>query len=66
LGGKVIDLVRVVFLKNVDQGNLVGQVAGGQRNLILNMGNTVEINSAAAAYHADNVVTLLQQKFSQV
>jgi hypothetical protein len=30
------------------------------------MGNAVEINGAAAAYHADNVVTLLQQKFSQV
>ena len=63
---QVVDLVRAVLLENVDQADLVEQVALDDLDAILDVSDAVEVDGARAAHHADHLVTAPQQEFGQV
>jgi RNase P/RNase MRP subunit p29 len=66
LRGEVVDLGRPVLAQDTDHRYFVEQVASHQRQLILNMGDTLEVNGAAAAQHPDDLVSLLKEQLGQI
>ncbi len=58
LRGQVIDLGRLVLLQDVDQRHLVQQVALDEGDLVLEVADTIEIDRAGAAHHAQHLVSL--------
>ena len=63
---QIVDLGRPVLAQNADQRDLVHQVAGDKRQIVLNMVDALEIDRRRAADHADHVVALLEQKLGQI
>ena len=63
---KVIDFAGPVLAQNADQRHLVHQIAGDQREVILNMLNTLKIDGRGAPDHTNDLVALLEQKFCQI
>ena len=66
LGGQVVDLGRPVVAQDVDERDLVEEVAGDELDLVLDVGDALEVHRARAPHHADDRVALRQQKFGQV
>ncbi len=58
LGSQIVDLIRPVFFQNVDQRNLVPQIAGDELYFVLNMFDTVKVDGACPAHHADDFIPL--------
>ena len=55
-----------MLLEDVDQTDLVEQIALHDGDTILDMPNPVEVDGAGAPHHADDFVALLQEKLGQV
>ena len=66
LRGQVVDLTRPVVPQDVDQRDLVEQVARHQLQPVLNVGDALEVEGARAPDHPDHLVALLKEEFGQV
>jgi len=66
LCGKIIDFIGPVLLQEIDQADLIEQVTLHDLDPILDMANPVKVDGAGAPHHPDDVITLVQQKLSQV
>ena len=63
---QVVDLMRPVVPQDVDQRDLVEQVARHQLQPVLNVGDALEVERARAPDHADHLVALFKEEFGQV
>ena len=63
---QVVDLGGPVVPQDVDERDLVEQVARHQLQPVLNVGDALEVDRARPADHADDLVALLEEEFGQV
>jgi len=66
LRGQIIDFLRPVLFQDVDERNLVAQVAGNQLQPVLNVADAVEVKRAGAAHHADDAVAAVEEELGQI
>ena len=63
---QVVDLVGPVLAQDADHRHLVQQVAGHERHPVLDAGDPLEVQRAAAAQHPDDLVAMVEQQLRQV
>ena len=66
LGGKIVDLVGAMLLEDLDQRILVMQIAGFERDVVLDMRDASVVLGARAPHDAHDVIAALKEKFGHV